>query len=396
MRHVAILIETSRAYGRGLLRGIARYNRERGNWSTYFQPQGLGDPPPPWLGTWCGDGILARIDNHDVADAIEQANVPVVNLRGTVDGLSFPFIGSDNRAIAKLAADHLLERGLRHFAFCGFRRGYHPKIDERAAGFQQFIERAGGTFDALRDTARRRRSWEQEQAWIGRWIAGLPKPLGVLAANDDRGLQVLDACRRGGIAVPDQVAVLGVDNDEYLCSLSLPPLSSIDLNCEETGYRAAALLDRLMAGKRPPKRLPEIQPAGIIVRRSSDILATEDRDVVRAVQFIRDHACRPLQVKDVVQHVSISRSSLEPRVRAVTGRTIHQEIRKVQLNRAIELLADTDVPIKQVAHSCGFKNVQYLTRVFRGAIGTTPAAFRQNRSRRRFVALDHSNKRAFF
>ena len=388
MRHVAILIETSRAYGRGLLRGIARYNRECGNWSTYFQPQGLGDPPPPWLATWRGDGILARIDNHRLACAIEKAKVPVVNLRGNVTGLTFPFIGSDNRAIAKLAADHLLERGLRHFAFCGFRRGFHPKIDERAASFQQFIERAGGTFDALRDTARRRRSWEQEQAWIGRWIAGLSKPVGVLAANDDRGLQVLDACRRNGVAVPDQVAVLGVDNDEYLCSLSLPPLSSIDLNSEETGYRAAALLDKLMAGKRPPKRLPEIRPAGVIVRRSSDILATDDQDVIRAVQFIRNHACRPLQVRDVVEHISMSRSSLEPRLRAVTGRTIHQEIRKVQLDTARELLANTDVPIKQVAQRSGFKNVQYLTRVFGGTIGKAPAAFRRDRTPSRSIGLD--------
>ena len=216
----------------------------------------------------------------------------------------------------------------------------------------------------------------------------MPKPVGILAANDDRGLQVLDACRRSEIDVPDQVAVLGVDNDEYLCSLSLPPLSSIDMNSEETGYRAAALLDKLMTGRRPPKRLPEIRPAGVIIRRSTDVLATEDRDVIRAVRFIRDHACRPLRVADVTEHVSMSRSSLEPRVRAVLGRTVHQEIRKVQIDTAKTLLADTDLPIKQVAQRCGFKNVQYLTRVFSATVGKTPADFRRSRGSARFGLAD--------
>ena len=273
MRHVAILIETSRAYGRGLLRGISRYHRERAQWSTYFQPQGLGDPPPPWLANWRGEGILARIDNQALARAVSRSRLPVVNLRGTVGGLRFPFIGSDNEAIARLGAEHLLERGFRHFGFCGFARGYHPGLDRRGDCFQRFIEQAGYACRLLQNPPRKRpRSWEQEQEWLARWIAGLPKPVGIMTANDDRGLQVLDACRRVGPAVPDQVAVLGVDNDEYLCGLSLPPLSSIDINSEETGYQAAVLLDRLMDGKPPPQRLPKIAPAGVIVRRSSGYL----------------------------------------------------------------------------------------------------------------------------
>ena len=380
MRHVAILIETSRAYGRGLLRGIARYNREHGRWSTFFQPQGLGDPPPAWLPSWRGDGILARIDNRQVARAVQKAGVPVVNMRGTIAELPHPFIGSDNFAIAQLAAEHLLERGFRHFAFCGYQRELHPKLDLRADCFQQCIERAGYHCAILQDVPRRRpRSWEQQQAWIATWIAELPKPIGIFAANDDRGLQVLDACRRSQIVVPDQVAVLGVDNDEFLCDLSLPSLSSIDVNSEETGYQAAALLDRLMDGKRPPKRLPEIKPGGVIIRRSTDVLATNDEDVVRAIRFIREHACRPISPDDVVHHVSISRSSLESRCRCVLGRSLHQEIRKIQIETAQTLLADTDLPIKQVALRAGFKNVYYLTRVFSSIVGQPPAEYRRGR-----------------
>jgi LacI family transcriptional regulator len=383
MRHVAILIETSRAYGRGLLRGIARYNREHGQWSIFFQPQGLGDPAPPWLATWRGDGILARINDRQIARAVQQVGVPVVNMRGTIADLPFPFIGSDNAAIARLAAEHLLERGFRHFAFCGYQRDFHPKLDMRSDCFQQIIEQAGYRSYVLQDVPRRRpRSWEQQQAWIARWIAGLPKPVGILAANDDRGLQVLDACRRKQIAVPDQVAVLGVDNDEYLCSLSLPPLSSVDVNSEETGYQAASLLDRMMGGKRPPKRLREIKPAGVIVRRSTDVLATDDGEVIRAIRFIREHACRPIRADDVVQHVSVSRTSLESRFRSVLGRTLHQEIRKVQIDAATTLLASTDLPIKQVALRSGFKNVHYLSRVFSAMVGQPPAEFRRGRSGR--------------
>ena len=289
-------------------------------------------------------------------------------------------IGSDNEAVGRLAADHFLERGFRQFAFCGLRRGYHPGIDRRCDCFQRFIEQAGYPCQVLEDTPRRRpRSWEQEQDWIAHWIAGLPKPVGIMTANDDRGLQVLDACRRIGAAVPDQVAVLSVDNDEYLCGLSLPSLSSIDLNSEQTGYQAAALLDRMMKGKRPPRHLPEIAPAGVVVRRSTDVLATDDADVIRAVQFIRENACRSIHVPEVVHHVSVSRAALEPRFRHVLGRTMHQEIRRVQIERAKTLLAGTDLPIKQVAQQAGFKTVQYLTRSFRAVTGHPPAAFRRRR-----------------
>lgn len=379
MRHVAILIETSRAYGRGLLRGVAAFNRERGHWSTYFQPQGLGDPPPPWLKDWRGDGILARIENQRVARAIIQANVPVVNLRGTMPELGFPFIGADNRAVARLGAEHLLERGFQQFGFCGFRAGFHPGFDDRGHHFRRLLEEAGHPCDVfeLSRHGRRTLTWEQEQEHLARWIGALPKPVGIMTANDDRGLQVLDACRRVRAAVPDEVAVIGADNDEHLCSLAIPPLSSVDINSEETGYAAAALLDRMMSGRRPPKRLPKIEPRGVVTRRSTDVLATDDADVVRAVGFIRDRACHEVKVGDVLLHVGVSRASLEPRVKKVLGRTIHQEIRRVQVERAKELLSESRMPIKQVAQEAGFKTVQYLTRVFRAATGRTPAAFRR-------------------
>ena len=386
VRHVAILIETSRAYGRGLIRGISRYNAERGQWSTYFQPQGLGAPPPPWLANWHGDGIIARIEDRRLARAVAQSRRPVVNLRGTLSDVAFPFIGSDNEAIGRMGADHLLERGFQQFAFCGLPRGYHPGLDRRGECFQRFIEKAGYPCEVLHPPLRKRSpSWEQDQKWLARWIARLPKPIAIMATNDDRGLQLLDACRRVGAVVPDEVAVLGVDNDEYLCGLSLPPLSSIDVDSEKTGYQAAALLDRMMGGKRPPKRIAETPPAGVVTRRSTDVLATDDHDVIRAVQYIRENACLAIQVPDILQHVSTSRAALEPRFRRVLGRTLHQEVQRVRIERAKSLLAETDLPIKQIALQSGFKNVQYLTRVFSAAVGHPPAAFRKTRRNSKIV-----------
>lgn len=391
MRHVALLIETSRAYGRGLIRGVARYNREHAEWSTYFQPHGLDDPPPAWLKDWQGDGILARIDNRRMAEAVLAAGVPVINLRGTLPELNIPFIGADNESVARLGAEHLLERGLRHFGFCGLARGLHPGLDRRAEHFQQLIQQSGHDC-SLFATSRRRRplSWEEEQERLAHWIQDLPKPVGIMTSNDDRGMQVLDACRRIGALVPDDVAVLGVDNDEYLCGLSIPSLSSIDVNSEEIGYTAAELLDRMMAGHKPPRRLPEIAPRGIVIRKSTDVLAIEDQDVVRAVRFVRENACRGIHATDVLRHVGSSRASLEPRIRQILRRSIHQEIERVRMERVKELLATTNLEIKQVAQRTGFRYVSYLTRVCQRVLGETPARYRA-RTRSDAVELEGHN-----
>jgi LacI family transcriptional regulator len=383
MRHVAILVETSRAYGRGLLRGIARYNRERGRWHTYFEPHGLNDPPPRWLRNWKGNGVIARIDNSRMARALLALNTPVVNLRGTVPGLPFPFLGADNEAVARMGATHLLEKGFIHFGFCGFARGFHPGLNRRGECFQRLIEAAGyrcSLYQPPREPKGESKS-ENEQRRLARWIKSLPKPVGIMAANDDRGLAVLNACRRIGVEVPYQAAVLGVDNDEYLCGLSIPMLSSVDINSEETGYQAAALLDRMMSGQKPPRRLPEIRPRSVVARQSTDILATDDKRVIQALEFIRQNAHGPISSRDVAQCVGVSRAALGPRFKAVIRRTVNQEIRRVRLDLAKDLLAHSDIPIKQIAIDAGFGTIQYMTRVFRVAAGQTPASFRRSRTR---------------
>lgn len=201
-----------------------------------------------------------------------------------------------------------------------------------------------------------------------------------MACYDLRGQQVLDACRRRNIAVPDEVAVIGVDNDELLCSLSDPPLSSIIPNTHRTGYEAAALLDQMMAGKKIKSINNLIPPLGVATRQSTDVLAIEDRNVVQAIRYIRDHACDGINVSDVLKAVPQSRRVLESKFRKLIGRTPHEEILHIQMNRAKELLSQTDLSLEEITERTGFEHNEYLSVVFKRETGTPPSKYRsQNR-----------------
>lgn len=379
-RHVAILIETTGAYGQGLLSGVARYNRELGAWSTYYQPRGIHDSLPPWLKNWRGDGLLARVDTQEVADFLQQLRIPVVNLRAILPGLPFPYVGIDHEKVASLAAEHLIERGFRSFGFVGRRRGTHPGLDLRGDHFLAVVKKTGttiGRFEVQETTGKT--GWEGEQDRMAQWISGLPKPMGIMAANDEKGLQVLDACRRCKVNVPDEVAVIGADNDVAMCDLAIPALTSIDTNAQLIGYTAAALLDDLITSGKPPAPVTLIPPRCVVVRRSTDTTAGDDPDVNQVLRYIRDHACNSISIADVSRHVGISRTVIQERVKRVIGHTIYEEIERVRLARTIELLLMPHLSIKQVAMKAGFSSTQYLTRVFKNRLGETPAKYRSRR-----------------
>ena len=380
MRHVALLIETAGSYGRGLLAGVARYNREHGGWSTYFRPRPVSEPIPNWLAKWKGDGILARIDSKEVADFILERGIPTVNLRLNVPALPIPYVGLNHGEVGELAATHLRDRGFRSYGFCGRPRGVHPGLDERGDRFKESVTKAGFPFSSFQ--AKKQEGvlgWEREQQQIVEWLDTLPKPVAILASNDERGLEVLDACRRRGLKVPDDVAVVGVDNDEPLCELAIPPSPASTPTPMQIGYEAAQVLDQLMAGKKKVPLVHLLSPRGIIVRRSSDTLASEDQDVNDALHFIRDRFAKNIGVTDVLAHVGVSRGVLQQKMKKIIGRTVHQEIERVRLTRAQELLAMGHLSIKQVAREVGFSSPQYLTRVFRSVVGETPAKYRSRR-----------------
>jgi LacI family transcriptional regulator len=378
--HVALLIETSREYARGLLRGVARYHQEHGPWSIFFEPHGLDAPPPPWLKNWQGDGILVRIDNRRMAEAILSTGIPAVDVRGAFHNLGLPFIGADNRPVGKLAFEHLLDCGLRHFAFCGTPRGENPNQDLRCDIFCELVEQAGHECRVYLGKGRRGRagSWEQRQQQLARWLRSLPKPVGIMTCHDDRGHQVLEACRRAELAVPDEVAVIGVDNDPFLCNLCTPPLTSIDINPERIGYEAAAALAAIMKGGKPPtKPLLLGPPRGVAARQSTDMLAIEDVEVASAIRFVRENAVKGVTVQDVLSRASRSPSTLERRVKRLLGRTIKAEITRVKLSRARLLLCETELPVSKIAVRCGFSEPRYFCEVFRAHEGLTATAYRK-------------------
>jgi len=385
---VALLIESSRAYGRGLLQGIARYVREHESWSIFHQERRASDPPPAWLKGWRGDGIIARIEDQRLATAIRGLGVPAVDVRGLLLNLGLPLIETDDEAVIRLASEHLLERGFRQFAFCGFPGANYS--DTRCRYFMQRIEEAGFDCHVYAPPIRlkSKASFDQEQhgliyeADVARWIAGLPKPIGLLACNDIRGQQALNVCRQIGVAVPDEVAVLGVDNDEVLCELADPPLSSVIPNTERIGYEAAAFLDRMMAGQPAPALSLFIPPLGIATRRSTEVLAIDDRHVAAAIRFIREHACEGIGVPDILGVIPLSRSVLERRFATLVGRAPKAEILRVQMQRAKELLAATDFPLNVIAEKAGFKHPEYLSAIFKKKTGVTPGRYRASAATR--------------
>jgi LacI family transcriptional regulator len=379
---IALLIETSNAYARGLLHGIRAYIREHRSWSIYLGEQRRGEPAPQWLKKWTGDGIIARIESAAIAEAVVASGLPAIDVSAARYVPELPYVETDDAAIAGLAAEHLLERGFRHFGYCGDRR--FNWSNWREEHFHQRITRAGFDCYIYRPSRNRRGTvpCDRERADLGDWIQALPKPVGVMAGYDIRGREVLDACRQLGVRVPDEVALIGVDNDELICDLADPPLSSVIPDTQRTGYEAARLLDLLMAGQSELPLAHLIAPLGIAVRRSTDVLATEDADVSAAVRFIRAHATEGINVEDVLRAVPLSRRVLESRFEKLLGRTPHEEITRVQIERVKELLVETDLPLAVVAHRAGYKHVEYLSVVFKRETGLPPSQYRREVRRR--------------
>lgn len=400
---VAVLIESSRALGRGMIEGIARYSRLHGPWSMYFEPQGLGAAPPEWLSTWDGDGILARIDDQVMADAVLATGLPAIDLRGRLPELELPFIGGNNESITRLAFEHLRDRGLSRFAFCGVPPGQMRTLDLRRAHFVQHVNSAGFscevyTGDSAANVKSRRklvrsgtdagtpgipaadfgsRGWEEEQTDLARWVKALPKPVGIMACHDPRGYQLVDACRRAAVLVPDQAAIVAVDNDPVLCLMANPPMTSIDTDGIRIGYEAASRLHHMMIGETDSAAPLLLEPRKLVARRSSDMLAIDDPDIAKSVRFIRDHACDGVRVDAVVRHVAMSRSVFERRFKRILGRTPKAELLRIQIERAKQLLGETDLGLAAIADQAGFSNEKYFSDAFFRQTNQRPTDFRR-------------------
>lgn len=374
--HVLLIVETAMSFGRGVLEGISRYLMESPPWSVQLDLRELLVTPPAWLRQWDGDGIITRSTTPEMADTILKLGIPTVNLTDIYGDQGLPSIWNDHQAIGRMAAEHLTQRGLNHFAYCGFID--HHWSEARYNGFASAVSghgRVAGCHQS--DWAHARQmGWEQTQSKLIDWLKGLPKPIGIMACNDFRGQHVLEGCRAARLSVPDEVAVIGVDNDQVICDFCQPPLSSVIPAAERIGFEAARMLDRLMRGETLESQQVRIKPLGVAARQSTDVMAIDDGDVVAALKIIRDRACLGLSVADILREVPIARSSLERRFRKTVGRSPQAEIRGVQLKRARQLLCETDLTLTQIAALTGFKHSEYFSVVFKREVGQTPGQYR--------------------
>jgi LacI family transcriptional regulator len=379
---VALLIETSNAYGRGLLEGIVSFVREHDSWSLYLPEMRRGEVPPDWLARWQGNAIIARVENRETARAIRRTKLPVVDVSAARLLRDVPWVETDDAAIALAAAEHLTERGFRRFAYCG-----DPRFNWSRWREKHFCDaiRARGSSASIAvfqspTTGDAAASWSVEHKRLTDWVRALPKPIGVMACYDIQAQRLLDACRDADVAVPEEAAVLGVDNDRLLCNLCSPPLSSVVPNAHRTGYTAAELLDRLMRGEHVPAAAHLIPPTGVEIRQSTDVLAIDDRAVAAAVRFIREHACDGINAEDVLRQASLSRRVLESRFRKAFGRTPHAEILRVRIERVKQLLAETNLPLEAIATRTGFRHVEYLSYAFQRETGKRPGRYRREQT----------------
>lgn len=376
--HVALIIETSKQFGRSLIVGVAQYLKAHGPWSIFIEERGIEDPVPRWLRDWDGDGIIARVNHDEMARSLLATKVPVVNVRQYHCTVKMPSVFEDDVHLCRLALSHFAEHRFQTFAYCGW-----PHIEwsvQRGVNFLRVVREAGlgeCLCYAPRRSAEQMPPWEQEQEDVAAWLQALPKPVAILAANDVRGVQVLDACRRINLPVPEQCAVLGVDNELMLCDLADPPLSSIDQDEERIGYEAAALLDRMMRGESAPREPLYIKPLGVVGRTSTDSVAVKDADVAKALRFIRMHACDRISIDDVAAHACLSRRVLQRRFKELLAHSPLEEVLSVQLARVQQMLSETDLKLHSIAERTGFTYVGHLSSFFKARTGLTCGEYRR-------------------
>jgi LacI family transcriptional regulator len=380
------------AYCREVLKGIKEFAELRPHWIlTPVAPepravQALARTRPA--------GAIVHVFNEATARAVRQLKKPYVNVSGMMREPLTPRVGNDDVACGRLAAQHLIDRGFRHFGFIG--SAVHSFSICRERGFVDTIRAFHHAVNSYHEPPRQPfdligRMWLQHRA-VGRWLASLPRPIGILAADDAWALQLTEVCRQMELRVPEDVSIIGVENDELLCNLARPPLSSVQPDARRVGIEAAQFLDRMLLGRVRPKHSLLLKPARVVERRSTDILAIDDADVAAAIRFIRENGHWPLHVRDILAQVPVSRRSLERRFRLILGRSMLEEIRRVHVERACRLLTETDFPMPTIADSSGFSDAKQLWRVFRQCVGQTPRAFRRSAARNSHHAMtnDHS------
>ena len=376
---VILLVPANQEYNRGVLRGIMKYVQINGPWLFL-------EEPPEYLQTlnlrqrlafmrrWQADGMIAL---QSRGAEIKALHLPTVILAGIhhLPANCCQVLG-DNERIGRMAADYLLGLGLREFAYCGLAGMEWAAV--RCAGFRARLGQDGFIPHVYRPASRHpAASWYTEERPLRNWLLALPKPIGLMACNDDRARILSEICHRCQIRVPDDIAIIGVDNDEHVCHRTTPPLSSVALAAERGGYEAAALLNSLLAGKHPTKRRILIRPTHVVTRQSTDLIATHDPHLTRAVRYIRENSHRGIQVPDVAKAAGLSRRVLQDRFQQSIGRTVLSEIHRMRIRHICRMLTETNLPVAEIAATLGYEADAHIARFFSRQTGMTPLEYRR-------------------
>jgi len=376
-RRIALLLDRSLSFVRGVIRGVRAYAASQPHWV-------LRDGPPRMhlvshVRDWRPHGMIAGLVLKRVAQELVRMRTPLIDTAYTLPGLRVPTVDVDHAAVGRLAAEHLLERRFIHFGFFGSGSAVYSKVQELA--YRQRAGEAGHTVSSchaeyLADLTTPA-LWRKTAQKTHRWLRGLPKPAAILCCEDAPARYLADVCGQMGLKVPEDVALLGLGNDDLECNLSQPTLSSIAVPSQRIGYEAAALLDRLMLGEARPQEPRLLPPLHVVTRHSTDVMAVEDEIVQTALQYIREHAWGEMSVAQLAHDVAVGRRLLERRFRSTLGRSVLDEVYRVRVERAKELLTDTQLPITAVAAQSGFSSARRLDVVFARLTGLSPTAYRR-------------------
>ncbi len=383
LRHVALAYPVAVPWMALFARGVAEYAQAHGGWTFTTSPPTLNGAEEFALDIrslvgWPGDGVIAAISSPAEVRAAKALGIPVVNLSGAMAQSGLPRVMVDHHAIGRVAAEHLLQRGLRRMAFYGM-----PDLEfskQRRQGFCQRLKAEGVECSVFESPVlpAARLSWNEQMAPLDAWLRNLKPPLGIFAVQDYRARVLVDECLRLGLRVPHDVAVIGVDNDPTICELWSPMLTSVSRSAWRVGYETAALLDRLMAGAAAPRKDILIPPDGVVQRQSTDTVAVEDQHVAAAVHFIHDHLGQRYGIEHVVRAAGISRRQLELRFRRALGCTPYAYVCRTRVERAKHLLAGARMKMRHVAGACGFASPERFRLIFRRATGSTPLEYRRS------------------
>lgn len=379
---VSLLFNANKVYDRGIIDGVGQYLKESGNvWNIYIEEDFQANLNQ--MNDHECDGIIADFDNPEIrkyfSNQISDFVVGVGSSYHLVDDYpDVPYVATDNQAIMQMAVDHLKDKGIVHFAFYGIPDSqYHRWGQERLYCFEQIMQKEGYSYSVYEGLETSMNNWSYQQNRLADWLLNLPKPTGVIAVTDARARHLLQLCDQQQIRIPEQLAVIGIDNEELTRYLSRISLSSIEQGTRQMGFLAAKKLNELMSGNSIRQKITVVPPNKVFIRQSTDFKSIADPFVIQAMHYIRYNACKGIKVEQVVDQIGISRSNLESRFQISMQTSIHQQIHEIKIEQAKQLLVGSTHSMQEIAEKCGYPSLQYMYNVFKKETGLTPKQFVQ-------------------